>query len=193
MIEQALVEAQNDVRSFTGEHNALEASTNAAAAANASPDRATRLASLKDRSVERQILTIDDDRIQTEQQLAAVYGRWVAQVNLQHQIVLHLILQSLTVILLILAAMLLCDALVRHIMERPAIDRRQMRTLRSILTLSIQMLGAALILLVIFGPPKETPTILALATAALTIALQDYILAFFGLVRSHGQERHSCW
>jgi len=180
LIRQALVEAQNNARSLAGEHNALEASTNAAAAANASPDHATRLASLKDRSVERQILTIDDDRIQTEQQLAAVYGRWVAQVNLQHQIVLHLILQSLTLILLILAAMLLCDALVRRIMERPAIDRRQMRTLRSILALSIQMLGAALILLVIFGPPKETPTILAVATAALTIALQDYILAFLG-------------
>ena len=37
-----------------------------------------------------------------------------------------------------------------------------------------------LILLVIFGTPQETPTILGLATAALTIALQDYILAFLG-------------
>jgi small-conductance mechanosensitive channel len=33
---------------------------------------------------------------------------------------------------------------------------------------------------VIFGPPKETPTILGLTTAALTIALQDFIIAFLG-------------
>ena len=37
-----------------------------------------------------------------------------------------------------------------------------------------------LILLVIFGTPRETPTILGLATAALTIALQDFIIAFLG-------------
>ena len=37
-----------------------------------------------------------------------------------------------------------------------------------------------IILLVIFGTPRETPTILGLATAALTIALQDFIIAFLG-------------
>jgi small-conductance mechanosensitive channel len=65
-------------------------------------------------------------------------------------------------------------------MDRPAKDRRRMRTLRSILELSVQVLGAGIILVVIFGSPKETPTILGLVTAALTIALQDYILAFLG-------------
>ncbi len=55
-----------------------------------------------------------------------------------------------------------------------------MRTLRNVLELSVQALGIVLILLVIFGSPRETPTILGLATAALTIALQDYILAFLG-------------
>jgi small-conductance mechanosensitive channel len=101
-------------------------------------------------------------------------------VTLQHQIVLHLILQSLMLILLILMGMLLSEALVRRLMARPGIDRRQMSTLRSVLGLGIQVLGVVLILLVIFGSPKETPTILGLATAALTIALQDYILAFLG-------------
>jgi len=180
LIQQALVEAQNDVRSLTAEHNALEAKANAAAGAGPATDRATQIASLKDRSVERQILSIDDDRIQTEQQLAAVYAKWADQVKLQHEIVLHLILESLMGILLILAGIYLCDVLVRRIMDRPATDRRQMRTLRSVLELSIQALGAVVILIVIFGPPKETPTILGLTTAALTIALQDYILAFLG-------------
>ncbi len=180
LVGQALKEAQNDVRSLTAEHNALEAKANAAAATGAAPDRATHLANLRDRSIERQILSIDDDRIQTEQQLASTYAKWEAQVKLQHRIVLHLILQSLIVVLLILLGMLVCDTLVRRLMAQPAVERRQMRTLRSVLELGIQGLGVVLILIVIFGSPRETPTILGLATAALTIALQDYIIAFLG-------------
>ena len=180
LIDQALQEAQNDARSLTAEHSALEAKANAAGAAGEGQDRASQLAHLKNRSIERQILSIDDDRILTEQQLATTYSKWSAQVKLQHQIVLHLILRSLMLILLILMGMLSLDALVRRLMARPAIDRRQMGTLRSVLGLCIQLLGVVLILLVIFGSPKETPTILGLATAALTIALQDYILAFLG-------------
>jgi small-conductance mechanosensitive channel len=180
LIEQALQEAQNEVRSLTADHTALEAKANAAGATGEGPDRASQLAILKNRSIERQILSIDDDRIQTEQQLAATYSKWSAQLKLQHKIVLHLILQSLMLILLILVGMLSLDALARRLMARPAIDHRQIGTLRNILGLAIQVLGVVLILLAIFGLPKETPTILGLATAALTIALQDYILAFLG-------------
>jgi small-conductance mechanosensitive channel len=180
LIDQAVQEAQNDVHSLTSEHNTLEATANTTASAGAAADRATQLVNLKNRSIERQILSIDDDRIQTEQQLAIVYGKWSAQVKLQHQIVLHLILQSLMLILFILIVMILCDALVRHFLAHPTIERRRMRTLRNVLGIGIQALGIVLILLVIFGSPQETPTILGLATAALTIALQDYILAFLG-------------
>jgi len=191
LIQQALDQAQNDVRTITAEHNTLEAKANESAASGqgATVDHAAELANLKDRSTERQVLSIDDDRIQTEQQLAGVYSKWLAQVKLQHQIVLHLILRSLMAILLILIAMFVCDALVRRLMNHPALDRRQTRTLQSIIELSIQVLGAAVILLVIFGVPQQTPTILGLATAALTIALQDYLLAFLGwfvLMRKRG-------
>jgi small-conductance mechanosensitive channel len=180
LIEQALQEAQNNVRSLSAEHNSLEAKANEAMATGSGADRTAQLIFLKDRGAERQILSIDDDRVQTEQQLASVYTKWLAQVKLQHRILLHLILRSLGGILLILLGMLVCDALVRYWMARPAMESRRMGTLRSVLEISIQALGVALILLVIFGAPRETPTILGLATAALTIALQDYILAFLG-------------
>jgi small-conductance mechanosensitive channel len=179
LIQQAQQQAQQDIRALTAEHDALEAKANSNASASAA-DKASRLASIKDRSAERQILSIYDDRIQTQQQLAAVYGKWAAQVQLQHGIVLHLILQSLALIVFILICMLVCDALVRRLMAHPTLDRRQTQTLRSILELAIQVVGVVLILFVIFGTPKETPTILGLFTAALTIALQDFIIAFLG-------------
>jgi small-conductance mechanosensitive channel len=182
LIQQAMQQAQTDIRSLTGQHNALEAKANANGAASAgnTQDRTARLASIRDRSAERQLLSIFDDRIQTEQQLAAVYGKWSAQVILQHRILLHLILQSAALIVFILICMVLGDGLVRRMMAHPALDRRQLQTLRTILELAIQLVGAVLILLVIFGAPQQMPTILGLATAALTIALQDFVLAFFG-------------
>ncbi len=189
LIEQAIADAQNGARTLASEHNALEASANATSSAGSgtagqtsgqAPDQATRLAYLKNRSKERQILSIDDDRIQTEQQLAKVYGQWGAQVDRQHGIIQHLILGSFTWIVFILIAMVLGDALAQRLMSNPKMDRRQMETLRTIVRLGLQVLGGVLILLVIFGTPQQTPTILGLATAALTIALQDYILAFFG-------------
>jgi small-conductance mechanosensitive channel len=181
LIQQALQEVQSDLHSLTGEHNALEAQANTnATTAGAAADRESRLANLKARSAERQLLSIYDDRIQTEQQLSAVYGKWSGQVLLQHRILVHLILQSLALIIGILIFMLLGDAMVRRLMATPALGGRQLHTLRSILELSIQVLGALLILLVIFGLPKQMPTILGLATAGITIVLQDFILAFFG-------------
>jgi small-conductance mechanosensitive channel len=182
LLQQALLQTRVNIAALTAEHNALEAKANAHAATRVgdAADRGTKLAILKDRSAERQILSIDDDRIQTEQQLAAVYSKWSAQVLLQHRIVLHLMLQSFALIVLILICMVSFDALVRRLMANPALDRRRSQTLSSILELSIQVVGVVLILLVVFGMPQQTPTILGLATAALTIALQDFIIAFLG-------------
>ena len=184
LIEQALQQAQADIKSLTTQHNTLEAEVNAnqgtpAAAADAQ-DRNTRLAGIKDRSAERQLLSIYNDRIQTAQQLATVYGKWSAQVLLQHRILLHLILQSVAMIIFILICMLLGNGLVRQLTSHAKLERRQVQTLRTILELGVQFVGALLILLVVFGTPRQMPTILGLTTAALTIALQDFILAFFG-------------
>jgi small-conductance mechanosensitive channel len=93
---------------------------------------------------------------------------------------MHLGLQSLGLIAFILVCIVLCDALVQRLMAHPSLDQRQMQTLRTIMKLGIQVVGALLILLVIFGAPSQMPTILGLATAGITIAMQDFILAFFG-------------
>jgi small-conductance mechanosensitive channel len=182
LLQQALRQTQADIQAITVAHNALEAKANlgASAASPSGADRSAKLALIKNQAAQRQILSIYDDRIQTKQQLATEYGKWAAQVQLQHRIVLHLILQSLALIAFIGICMVLCDVLVRWLMDNPVLDRRRSQTMRSILELGIQVFGVVLILLVIFGSPKETPTILGLATAALTIALQDFIIAFLG-------------
>ncbi len=181
LIQQALRQARADAASLTLQHNALEelAGAGDASAGTTQPD-AARLASLQRRREQRQLLTIYDDRIETQQQLAAVYNKWADQVLLQHRIVTHMGVQSLATVAFILICGILCDAGGTHLLERQNFDRRRKQTLRTILRLSVQLVGFLCVLLVTFGVPDQISTILGLATAGLTVALQSYILAFFG-------------
>jgi small-conductance mechanosensitive channel len=182
LILQALEHARADTIALTAEHTALEAKNSAArpAAPIDAGRKSTNLVRLQEERAEKQLLGIYEDRIQTEQQLAIVYGKWAAQVVLQHQILMHLILQSLALVVVILICMLLADVLVRWLTASTKRDHRQMLTLRSVFELAVQVVGWLLILLVIFGKPQQTATILGLATAGITIVMQDFILAFFG-------------
>jgi small-conductance mechanosensitive channel len=179
LLQQALDQTRTEISNLTAQHSAIEIKVNAMEKIH-TDDLDEKLQGIKDRTALRQILSIADDRIQTEQQLATVYSKWSAQVLLQRRLIQHLILQSLALIAFIGIWMVVADGLVRRVMSRPSLDSRRSQTLCSIMELSIQAIGVVMILLVIFGPPRETPTILGLATAALTIALQDFIIAFLG-------------
>jgi small-conductance mechanosensitive channel len=179
-IQQARQQAQLDAATLTTQRNQINTQSTPQSGDNSQPDYTTRMEMIKTRSAQRQLLGIYDDRIQTQQQLTSVYDKWLAQLQLQHRILIHLLLQSLIWIASLVICTILCDALVRHLTARPSLDRRRMHTLRTILRLAVQFAGGLLILLVIFGTPSQMPTILGFATAGLTVVMQDYIIAFFG-------------
>jgi small-conductance mechanosensitive channel len=180
LVQQAFRQAQADIAVLGAEHQDLANQIQAASTALPAPGKTAKLASLKRRSALSQILGICNDRIQTQQQLAAVYGQWSTQILLQHRIVLHLLLQSFAWIAVILICAILLDALARHLIDRPKLDRGRVKTLHIIFKLGIQLVAVLLILFVIFGAPTQMPTIVGLATAGLTLVLQDFIVAFFG-------------
>jgi small-conductance mechanosensitive channel len=189
LVQQALRQAEADIVTLTSQHDDITNRIKAAASSAPGPDKSGRLASLKRRSALSQILSICNDRIQSQQQLAGVYGKWSAQILLQHRIVLHLSLQSFALIAFILICMIFLDTLSRYLVDRPKLDRGRVKTLHIIFKLAIQFLGVLFILFVIFGVPSEMPTILGLTTAGLTLVLQDFIIAFFGwfvLMGKHG-------
>ncbi len=121
-----------------------------------------------------------DKRSQDEQELATVYQNWLDFVRTQRCAALHNILRSLLYIILIALAFYLASALVDRLIPDSASEHTRLRTLRLILRVSLQAAGLLLVLLVIFGAPNQTSTILGLATAGLTIALKDFIVAFVG-------------
>ncbi|HEV2646907.1 MAG TPA: mechanosensitive ion channel domain-containing protein [Acidobacteriaceae bacterium] len=179
LLLDAKAAALQDAAKFSAEHDKLENALKAGGAATTATTGA-RVADLKRLGLERQLLSIYDDRSDTEQRLADVYARWAVQVQLQHRIVQHLILIKAMWIAGILIFAIVLNAFVRRFTERERLDFRKMRTLSNIVRLVIQVLTLISILLVIFGPPSQVSTVIGLTTAGLTVALQDFILAFIG-------------
>ncbi len=189
LVQQALRQAQADIVTLTAQHTDLTNQIKATSSSASGLDKSASLASLKRLSTLSQILGICNDRIQSQQQLAGVYTKWSAHLVLQHRIILHLLLQSFAWIAFILICLIFLDALARHLIDGPKLDQGRVKTLHIIFKLGIQVLGALIILFVIFGTPSEMPTILGLTTAGLTLVLQDFIIAFFGwfvLMGKHG-------
>jgi small-conductance mechanosensitive channel len=179
LLENAKATAAATAAKFSAEHDRLE--SQAKDPDTGSGDAAAkRVAGLNRLSLERQLMSIYDDRVDTEQRLAGVYDKWAAQVALQHRIIHHLILIQVMWILAILILAIVLNAVVQRIAEQESLDQRRMRTLSRIFRLVIQVLALMGILLVVFGAPSQISTFIGLATAGLTVALQDFILAFAG-------------
>jgi small-conductance mechanosensitive channel len=185
LLDQAGQLAQADAAALTADHVRLQAEAQRSAPTAQEPATSAKpipnkVDQLQRMAEQRLILSIVSDRLGAQQQLAALYVRWGKQVELQHKIVLHLMLQSLTLIAAVVLFTVLAGWLLQLMLERMSRDRRQRETLRTILNLGTQLVGLLLVLLVIFGTPAQMPTILGLATAGLTVVFQDFILAFCG-------------
>ena len=182
LIAQAEQLATADVSALTADQarlkaKATDANASVTATSLSSSERVERLQQLAAR---QNIQSILNDRLEAQQQLVALYGRWGKQVEIQHKIIIHLMLQSLAVIATICMLTILAGWGLQVAMERVIRDRRQQHTLKTILNLSTQLVGFLMVLLVIFGVPQQMPTILGLTTAGLTVVFQDFILAFCG-------------
>jgi small-conductance mechanosensitive channel len=184
-LAQAQAEADADAKALASQHADIEKRLNAGdtsgGTASAGEDAKTRMVKLGQMHSLAQIHGILDDRVQTQQQLSQVYGRWLSQVQLQHSIVLHMILQSIAWIAFLALFSVIATLVANKMLDRfTIIDRRRLHTLRTVITLGIQVVVLLMMVLVIFGPPSQIPTILGLATAGITVVFQDFIIAFFG-------------
>jgi small-conductance mechanosensitive channel len=180
LIAQAEQLAGADVAALTADQERLKteaADLGGKAVGESTPERIDRLRQI---SAQQNILSILKDRLGAQQQLMALYGRWGQQVELQQKIVVHLILQSLALLSAICILVILAGWALQLASERIVRDPRQKQTLKTVLNLGTQLVGLLLILLIIFGVPRQMPTILGLVTAGLTVVFQDFILAFCG-------------
>ena len=83
-------------------------------------------------------------------------------------------------ILIIILAVYLAGLAIDHHLTAVGMERTRLHTLRVVIRYAVQAVGVMLILFVVVGVPQQTPTILGLAGAGLTVALKDFIVGFFG-------------
>ena len=180
LVAQAQQLARADVAALTADQESLRAEAAALEGKPVGESSSERIERLQRLSAQQNILSILNDRLGAQQELVALYGRWGEQVGLQQKIAIHLILQSLAWLIAICILVILAGWGLQVALERMVHDARQKQTLKTVLNAGTQLVGLLLILLVIFGVPQQTPTILGLVTAGLTVVFQDFILAFCG-------------
>lgn len=135
---------------------------------------------LKRAAEERKHLSELDKRSADLAQLDALYGQWDALVKgRKHEYQLGLIEGAVWIAVLLLVV-LFAERLAHVIVSRLAPEGRRGHTVRTVARIALQVSGVALTLLVLFGPPSQLATVLALAGAGLTVALKDFIVGFFG-------------
>jgi small-conductance mechanosensitive channel len=180
LIAQAEQLARADVAALTADQVKLKAEAVGLGDKPIVESNSERIDRLRQISAQQNIQSILNDRLGAQQQLVALYERWGQQVEIQRKIVVHLILRSLALIAAICMLVILAGWALQLALEKMVRDPRQKQTLKTVLNLGTQLVGLVLILLTIFGVPRQMPTILGLATAGLTVVFQDFILAFCG-------------
>jgi small-conductance mechanosensitive channel len=180
LIAQAEQLARADVAALTADQEKLRTEVVGLGGKGVGESSSERIDRLQQISAQQNILSILNDRLGAQQQLVALYGRWGQQVELEQKIAIHLILQSLAWLAAIFILVILAGWALQLALERIVRDPRQRQTLKTVLNLGTQLVGLLLILLIIFGVPRQMPTILGLVTAGLTVVFQDFILAFCG-------------
>jgi small-conductance mechanosensitive channel len=129
-----------------------------------------------------------DKRIANEKQLASVYGKWIDAVATEQRSIVHRGLRGVLIILAIALLGLFVDGWLERLLGKMTMHRRQLETLRTLIRVTLQIIGVLLTLLVIFGRPSQLGTFLGLAGAGLTVALKDFIIGFFGWFALMGKD-----
>jgi small-conductance mechanosensitive channel len=143
-------------------------------------DAAALLDQTKRIAADQKVLTLLDQRIADQKQLAEIYGQWSALITQQSHSLAHTLLFNALIVIAVLIAMLLLDGWLQHLLNNPKLDRRQVETLRSIARVALRVVAVIVILLIVVGMPTQLGTMIGIVGAGLTVALKDFIVAFFG-------------
>jgi len=138
------------------------------------------LDSLKQYTRDQKNLADLGKRVQDQQDLNDIYANWIALVETREQAALHHLIEAILWTLLVVLAVYLAHRLIEHLFTGLTAENKRIDTLRAVVKFAAQAAGAIVIVFIIFGMPTQTTTVLGLAGAGLTVAMKDFIVAFFG-------------
>ncbi len=138
------------------------------------------LDALKRYTLDQRNLADRGRRLQDEQELSDAYASWIALVGSRKREALHNLLECLLWILVVALLVYLADRLIDHLFSGMTAENKRIDTLRALVKFAAQGVGAIAVVFILFGMPTQTTTVLGLAGAGLTVAMKDFIVAFFG-------------
>jgi small-conductance mechanosensitive channel len=150
-------------------------------------DAAALLNQTKLIAADQKVLTLLDRRIADQKQLAGIYTQWSALVTQQSHALAHALLLNALIVIVVLIVLLLLDGWLQHLLDNPKLDRRQVETLRSLARVTLRVVAVIVILLILIGIPTQFGTMIGIVGAGLTVALKDFIVAFFGWLMLMGR------
>jgi len=120
-------------------------------------------------------------RIQDQQGLVETYGAWLALADGYQNAALHkLLTQALEMLGVLVASFLLGLLIDWRLHHGTSAERVSSGASKSVLKVVIRVVAVLVIGFLIIGVPAQATTIFGLAGAGLTVALKDFIVAFFG-------------
>jgi small-conductance mechanosensitive channel len=138
------------------------------------------LGSLKQYARDQKNLADLGRRTQDEQELSDVYSNWETLVETRERTALHRMFEALLWILVVALVVYLANRLIDHLFTGMTAENKRIETLRAVVKFAAELVGAIVVVFVVFGMPGQVTTVLGLAGAGLTVAMKDFIVAFFG-------------
>ncbi|HLW85913.1 MAG TPA: mechanosensitive ion channel domain-containing protein [Candidatus Sulfotelmatobacter sp.] len=165
--------AQQQAKGFSQRNKTAEREESKASAQAA-------LGSLKQYARDQRNLADLGRRMQDEQELRDVYGSWETLVETRERSALHHVLEALLWILVVALVVYLGNRLIDHLFTGMTAENKRIETLRTVVKFAAEAVGAIVVVFMVFGMPSQVTTVLGLAGAGLTVAMKDFIVAFFG-------------
>lgn len=143
-------------------------------------DAAALLRQTRQITADQRLLTLLDRQTADQRQLAGIYAQWSGVVGQQANAVLHTLMLDTLIVLGLLLVILFLDHWAHRLLDNPKLDRRQVETLRSLTRIGLRVIALLVIVLILIGTPNQFGTMIGIVGAGLTVALKDFIVAFFG-------------
>jgi small-conductance mechanosensitive channel len=178
-IEEARSSVKEKAEALQQRRAALASGLETAKSGASNPTPA-QLQQTKTLAADQKILTLMDKRISDLHKLSHTYHQWGLLVGLDLRTLGHGILLDALIVLAVLLVLLSFDGWLQRLLDSPKLDRRQVETLRSITRVSLRLVALLIVVLIIVGMPSQFATTIGIVGAGLTVALKDFIVAFFG-------------
>ncbi|HEV2467627.1 MAG TPA: mechanosensitive ion channel domain-containing protein [Candidatus Sulfotelmatobacter sp.] len=181
--DQLAAQVEKDKESRQAARQQANGFSKAASAGNREQSQAAAKASLdalKQFTLDQKNLADRGRRIQDEQDLTDIYSNWIGLVEIRERAALHNMIESGLWILVVIFAVYLAARLTDHFFTGISAENKRIDTMRTVVKFALQAVGAIIILFIVLGMPTQTTTVLGLAGAGLTVAMKDFIVAFFG-------------